>query len=134
MEELNKIINDLEYAAFNLCNGKKDTDLPIGIIESTGADDTLLIAIRDLKELANRHEPLVRQGRSLPDVACGRVKECEHFLGLTEKLSWLKESEDHDLFVSMIKMRIEFLKQDDNVKKAMTDTLKELINESKPSA
>ena len=59
MNELAKIITDLEYAAYNLCNGKKDTDLPPGIIESTGADDSLLIAIRDLKEIANRHEVLV---------------------------------------------------------------------------
>lgn len=93
----------------------------------------LIKKINDAQEEANRVQPEVRQGRSLPDVACGRVKECEHFLGLTEKLSWLKESEEHDLFVSMIKMRIEFLKQDDNVKKAMTDTLEELINESKPT-
>jgi hypothetical protein len=58
-QELNKIISDLEYAAYNLCNGKKDTDLPPGIINSTGAEDSLLIAIRDLKEITNRHEPLV---------------------------------------------------------------------------
>lgn len=59
-------------------------------------------------------------------ITIGRIKECEHFLELTEKLSWLKESEEHNLFVSMIKMRIEFLKQDDDIKKIMIDILKEL--------
>lgn len=49
-QELIGIISDLEYAAYNLCNGRKDTDLPIGIMESTGAEDSLLIAIRDLKQ------------------------------------------------------------------------------------
>ena len=51
MDELERIISNLEYSAYNLCNGMKYTDLPKGIIESTGAQDTLLIAIRDLKNL-----------------------------------------------------------------------------------
>ena len=51
MDELERIISNLEYSAYNLCNGRKYTDLPKGIIESTGAQDTLLIAIRDLKNL-----------------------------------------------------------------------------------
>lgn len=49
---MNKIINDLEYAAFNLCNGKKYTDIPDTLIESTGPEDSLLIAIRELKKLS----------------------------------------------------------------------------------
>ena len=47
------IIHNLEYSAYNLLNGKKYTDLPEGITESTGADESLLIAIRDLKELTS---------------------------------------------------------------------------------
>jgi hypothetical protein len=76
----------------------------------------------------------IRIGDSSAEVVCGRIKECRHFLGLAEKLDWLKESDIHDLLVSMIKMRIGFLEQDDDVKKAMTDTLKNLINEKEPSA
>ena len=45
-----RILFNLEYAAYNLC-GKTVDDLPLGISESTGADDSLLIAIRDLKEI-----------------------------------------------------------------------------------
>ena len=60
-----------------------------------------------------------------------RVKEAEHFLRLAEKLSWLRECEQHDLFVSMVKMRISALKLDNNIKKAITDTLKDLIKEYK---
>jgi len=57
MQDLNKIllasvIYNLEYAAYNLLDGKKYTDLPKGIIESTNPGDSLLIAIRDLKKIA----------------------------------------------------------------------------------
>ena len=51
VDSLQGIIKDLEYSAFNLCNGKKYTDLPKGIIESTGAEDTLLISIRELRKI-----------------------------------------------------------------------------------
>lgn len=47
------IIYNLEYAAYNLLDGKKYTDLPKGIMESTGPGDSLLMAIRDLKEIAS---------------------------------------------------------------------------------
>ncbi|MGD9697525.1 hypothetical protein [Acinetobacter sp.] len=52
--DLNGIISDLEYAAFNLCDGAKYTDLPENITESTGAKESLLIAIRDLKRFVLR--------------------------------------------------------------------------------
>ena len=50
--QLAGIIGSLEYAAYNLFDGKKYTDLSKGI-ESTGAGDSLLMAIRDLKELTS---------------------------------------------------------------------------------
>ena len=52
-DSLAGIIHNLEYAAYNLLDGKKYTDLPPGIMESTGASESLLIAIRDLKRIAN---------------------------------------------------------------------------------
>jgi len=48
---LNSIVSNLEYAAYNLLDGRKDTELHEGIIDSTDAGDTLLIAIRELKEI-----------------------------------------------------------------------------------
>lgn len=53
--ETQKIISDLEYSAYNLCDGRKDTDLPVGIVETTDAKDSLLIAIRDLKNLVSKN-------------------------------------------------------------------------------
>ena len=52
MQLLASVIYNLEYAAYNLLDGKKYTDLPKGIIESTNPGDSLLIAIRDLKKIA----------------------------------------------------------------------------------
>lgn len=48
--QLNKILYDLEYSAYNLI-GQKYTDLPKGVVESTSSKDSLLIAIRDLKKI-----------------------------------------------------------------------------------
>lgn len=56
VEQLKYLTNELEYSAYNLCNGQKYTDLPKGIIESTGAETTLLIVIRDLILLTNELE------------------------------------------------------------------------------
>ena len=44
------IISDLEYSAYNLCEGRNYKELPIGLVESTSAQDTLLMAIRDLRK------------------------------------------------------------------------------------
>jgi len=52
LASLKGIISDLEYAAFNLLDGQKDTDLPDGLSESTNAGDSLLIAIRNLKAIS----------------------------------------------------------------------------------
>lgn len=48
---LKQILYGLEHAAYNLCDGKKYTDLPHDIIESTCPEETLLISIRNLKIL-----------------------------------------------------------------------------------
>jgi hypothetical protein len=47
------ILYNLEYAAYNLCDDIKYTDLPKGITDSTGPEESLLIAIRDLKAIAS---------------------------------------------------------------------------------
>jgi hypothetical protein len=56
---LKQILYGLEYAAYNLCDGKKYTDLPHGIIESTCSEETLLISIRNLKILIDEADELV---------------------------------------------------------------------------
>lgn len=52
---------NLEYSAYNLCDGKKYTDLPKGIVESTSAEDTLLISIRDLKQLSSQRTLMIAE-------------------------------------------------------------------------
>jgi hypothetical protein len=47
--ELHRIIHNLEYAAFNLCE-KTDSDVEQGVIESTCPETSLLLAIRELKQ------------------------------------------------------------------------------------
>ena len=48
---LSGVINDLEYAAFNLCE-KTDDDVHPGVVESTCPEVTLFLAIRKLKQVA----------------------------------------------------------------------------------
>jgi len=47
------IIHNLEYAAYNLCGEKKYIDLQSGITDSTCPEESLLIAIRDLKTITS---------------------------------------------------------------------------------
>ncbi len=79
--ELEDIIIDLEYAAFNLCD-KKVEDLPFGLMESTGADDTLLLAIVRLKNIVNRsiHQPVQTVEEKITE-----IKKIEEFNKLEKK-------------------------------------------------
>ena len=45
------IIGNMEYAAYNLCEGT-ESELEAGIIESTCPERSLFIALRELKKLA----------------------------------------------------------------------------------
>jgi len=47
-------LHGLEYAAYNLCDGKTYKDLDKHLSESTCSKDTLLIEIRRLKELVSK--------------------------------------------------------------------------------
>lgn len=44
------IIENLEYAAYNLCD-KSDSEIEEGVFESTCPETTLFLAIRALKEI-----------------------------------------------------------------------------------
>ena len=50
---INRIIHNLEYAAFNLCE-KTDDDIEQGVIDSTCPETSLFIAIRELKQPSNQ--------------------------------------------------------------------------------
>jgi len=50
---INRIIHNLEYAAFNLCE-KTDDDIEQGVIDSTCPETSLFIAIRELKQTPNK--------------------------------------------------------------------------------
>lgn len=98
LKKLSGIILDLEYAAYNLLDGKKDTDLPEGVVESTSAETSLLIAIRDLKLLEKTSK------------STGKRVEGPYFVQPTYKIVRYRQYDEtnHPVNISLCQGLVEF--------------------------
>jgi hypothetical protein len=64
--EEDRIMYDLEYAAYNLCT-KTDSDVGRGVIESTCPEATLLLAIRRFSDLCKANNDRLNKMQALID-------------------------------------------------------------------